>query len=159
MPPVFGWFDHTPQSAGDIDSYYDIGLDGIVVYVPAIAVDLSPLIFVFSRKISQIGTSPHKRDKDIIAVQEGYIDEDGREIWESDEFKAVRSRLYEDDASASDEGLRNIYRFLGAGCAMFLNVQKLKYGRAVRLMHEPRLQEIQALYSLFNEYVQNHTEE
>lgn len=145
--------------AEDIDNYYDMGLDGIVVYVPAIAGDLSPLVFVFSRKIGQIGNYPYKRDKDIIAVQEGYLYEDGKEIWDSDEFQIMRSRIYEDDNSGSVEGLRKIYRFLGAGCAMFLNVQKLKYGRSVRLMHDPRLQEIQNLYSLFNEYVNNHAEE
>ncbi|MGG7604697.1 hypothetical protein [Massilia sp. BKSP1R2A-1] len=143
----------------DIDNYYDIGLDGIVVYVPAIAGDLSPLVFVFSKQISQIGSSPYKRDKDLITIQEGYIHEDGNEIWEADDFKATRSRVYKDDGSASDEGLRKIYRFLGAGCAMFLNVQKLKYGRSVRLMHDPRLQEIQALYNLFNQYVSGHIEE
>lgn len=145
--------------AEDIDNYYDIGLDGIVVYVPAIAGEMSPLIFVFSRNINQIGTSPYTRDKDIITVQEGYIFEGGREIWEIDEFKATRSRIYDDNSSASDAGLRNIYRFLGTGCALFLNVQKLKYGRSVRLMHDPRLQKIEALYDIFNQYVSSGNEE
>ena len=133
----------------DNQSYYDVGLKGIVVYVPALDDELSPLIFIYSSGLKSLTSNPLLHNVNGVEVQEGVALEGGSEVWDANEVRELMGRIHSDEGAEELGGARNIYRFITPGCAMFLNIQKLRYGRADELIHEPKFQDMNNLYSAF----------
>lgn len=137
----------------DNRSYYEIGLKGIVVYVPVLDDELSPLIFIYSNGLPPQCGNPYIQNVNGVDVQEGMLLDDGSEIWDLEPLQANMRRIHSDEGAEDLDGARSIYRFLTPGCVMFLNVQKLKYGRADGLIHEPKFQDMRVLRDAFEKMI------
>lgn len=70
---------------GDNRADYQLKFGGILIYVPTIEGNASPLIFVYSDGLKPIGNNPEIRTNGTFKTQEGLllIDE-GREVWQSE---------------------------------------------------------------------------
>ncbi|WAC43355.1 hypothetical protein OU997_13830 [Pseudomonas sp. SL4(2022)] len=120
-------------STVDNNANYQFSLDSIVVYIPEIQSDISPLIFMYAKSIEPSDRA-YIRGADDYTVQHGIVfNEDGIERWE----KSYYEQSIEDYDSDYPKlpAHKELIRFLSDGPICFLNVQKLEYGNANRLMN------------------------
>ncbi|WLG48623.1 hypothetical protein [Pseudomonas sp. FP1742] len=138
----------------DNDTYYQFPLGSMLIYIPEINNSLSPLIFLYATGSKPIGTSPYIRDNGNYKVQHGVMYDDSRSV---DWSKETRLQYYDD--YNSDEPIlmshKEILHFLTAGPVCFLNVGKLDYGSAHRLLDDNNFADASRLYAEFQRYVES----
>jgi hypothetical protein len=134
----------------DTDVEYQFSLDGIVVYIPEINNDMSPLIFMYSKEISPLGEKPALSTYDGYKMQHGVkFDIDDSYVWEEEYLQQSI-----EDYSSGESNLhphKTVTRFLTGGLVCFMNVQLLKYGDAHRLIGDPSYQTAEKLHAAFQE--------
>lgn len=137
----------------DNDTYYQLQLGSIVVYIPEINNSQSPLIFLYATEAPPIGTSPLIRNSDNHKVQHGIIfDESGVRDWSSETCQQSYVD-YNSDAPVLPAH-KEVLFFLTDGPVCFLNVSQLDYGSAQRLMDNEAFTDANKLYQEFWRYSQ-----
>ncbi|QXH98750.1 hypothetical protein HV782_019545 [Pseudomonas monsensis] len=117
----------------DNETIYELCFDAIVIYVPKINNNQSPLVFIFSKKIAPEGNDPSLEEGENYRLQNGLsIIEDGRDLWEKEDYR--QSNEDWDSESPVLPPHVPIVRFLSAGAACFMNVQGLEYASADRIL-------------------------
>lgn len=136
--------------AVDTATKYQFGLEALVVYIPEINNDNSPLIFIFARDILPKGNLPYIRSDARCTLQQGInLSSDNSFLWEKDDYDRF---MEEPDYDCPEIELhRSAFRFLKKGPVCFMNVQKLKYGFAQRLLDDKKLQTPYELHTAFQE--------
>ncbi|TWR92084.1 hypothetical protein FJD38_00240 [Pseudomonas saxonica] len=106
---------------------YKFRFAGLVVYIPEIKSNVSPLIFLFSSKIKPKGSSPVIDSHDSWTIQKGIVfDEDGSEDWTKvNHDKSIAEVYSEYDPTLPPH--KDAIRILTSGLAIYMNVQKLNY--------------------------------
>lgn len=115
---------------------YQIGISGMVVYIPEIDGNMSPLIYIYSGGLPELGDTPYLREFDGTLCQRGFRT-GGHDCWAKAE--------YIDFAEGKDETEEWLLleRFISSGGVCFMNVQTLDYGKADSLMGRyPTAQEL-----------------
>ncbi|MCJ8176434.1 hypothetical protein MRS45_10005 [Pseudomonas viridiflava] len=113
----------------DNEVSYQFKFAGMVIYVPDIKNNLSPLVFLYSAKTSEIGDDPviQSNDEENWRVQHGLVlDEDGTELWD----RATYEKSYEESESLATPTVpahKEAVRILTKGLAIFMNVRSLRY--------------------------------
>ena len=134
----------------DTSTKYQFSLDALVVYIPKINNDRSPLIFMFAQDISPQGETPYIRSDVGCTLQHGVnLNGDNSFLWERDDYE----QSIEDYSSEYPKLAphKSAIRFLTSGSVCFMNVQKLEYGSAHRLLDNAELQTPDALHRAFQE--------
>lgn len=134
----------------DNNCIYQFSLLEMIIYIPEIEGDFSPLIFLYSEDLSPVGREPYIKEFDGTITQRGYIVEEVGEIWEK---PACLEFMNDTDDSSS---WISIERFLSKGCVCFMNIQHLGYGSAADLLH--RQFPAQELFELFESFIAKKTE-
>lgn len=136
--------------AVDTRTKYQFCLDALVVYIPKINNDRSPLIFMFAKHLSPQSETPFLRADTGCTQQHGVnLNDDNSYLWEKQHY----------EQSAEDYGSehpqlpphKEVIRFLTSGAVCFMNVQQLEYGSAHRLLDNAQLQTPEALHKAFQE--------
>jgi hypothetical protein len=140
--------------ADDIKVDYEFKFEAMVVYVPPIEGESSPLLFLYASETAISGENPEVGENYGTATQSGlrFLD-DGSIEWDSDAYWAITKRDDEGDRDEEDEytNVRQqrafipVYRFLTASCVCFMNIQTLSYGNAKRILltnHQPSHDEL-----------------
>jgi hypothetical protein len=105
----------------DNNCTYQLKLDEMLVYLPKIEGNSSPLIFIYSNYFDSVGDNPYTKVFGTTKTQRGFIIEGEGEIWDKEE--CIQFMNDEHDKRS----WRIIERFLSKGCACFMNVQQLNY--------------------------------
>jgi len=136
--------------AMDTGTKYQLGLGALVVYIPEINNDHSPLIFIFAQDILPQGDVPYIRSDAECTLQWGVnLISDDSFLWEKEDYEKF---MEEPDYDCPElEPHRSVIRFLKKGPVCFMNVQKLKYGLAHRLLDDRKLQTPYELHKAFQE--------
>ena len=139
----------------DNDTIYQFALGQMVVYIPEINNNLSPLIFLYATGTKPIGPSPYIRDGRNYQIQHGILFDDSKSVdWSNETF--VQSC---EDYNLEEPILtphKELLYFLTAGPACFLNVQQLDYGSAHRLLDDKGFSDAGKLYAEFQRYLDSH---
>lgn len=105
---------------------YQFRFAGLVVYIPEIKNNVSPLVFLFSSKTKPTGTSPVIDSYEKWITQKGIVFDDGSEDW----TKATHDTSIEEAYGECDPTLpshKDVIRILTSGLAIYMNVRKLNY--------------------------------
>ncbi|AKA25957.1 hypothetical protein [Pseudomonas chlororaphis] len=133
---------------------YRFNLDAIVVYIPKIQDSFSPLIFMYSNSVPPLGKKPYIREDEDYTLQIGLaFEESGHECWETSDIQ----QSFEDYNSEYDPVLpsnREIIKFISEGPVCFMNVQKLEYGSAQRLLHATNHRVAENLFTAFKQHLE-----
>ncbi|WCD82979.1 hypothetical protein [Pseudomonas sp. TUM22785] len=111
----------------DTKCEYHINLKEMIIFIPHIGAKLSPLIFIYSKKLPTLGHAPIITEYKSTKTQRGHKLADGSFVWDKDEYENLDEEHY-------SEGGVDVERFLSSVCACFMNIQKLEHGAAKRLM-------------------------
>ncbi|MCW8156817.1 hypothetical protein D7243_11530 [Stutzerimonas stutzeri] len=117
----------------DNNADYQFTLDSIIVYIPEIQNDISPLVFMYA-KSTEPSHGAYINNSDDCVTQHGVrFCEDGIERWDNSYYlQSIEDyNLDEPELPAHKE----LIRFLSDGPTCFLNVQELEFGSANRLMN------------------------
>jgi len=146
---VLGLSDDGVLTIWGIDNLceYQIGLSGIVVYIPEIEGVFSPLIYIYSSGLAIVGDDPYMSDFDGFRVQKGFRHMQQPANWSKEDYMDLIAREEESEAWLVVE------RFISGGCTCFMNVQQLEYGNADKLM-TPAFDTPEALYKKFQAYIE-----
>jgi hypothetical protein len=131
----------------DIQVRYVFKFSHLVVYVPQVEGDTSPLIFIYGKTSPVLGSDPELSKHFGYQTQGGieFVD-DKSEEWEKEEiYRVLDSEDRQDDSGSNDDGdfpsraqtrpfIRK-YRFLSDCCVCFMNVQTLSHGAAKRILY------------------------
>jgi hypothetical protein len=135
----------------DNNTDYQLQFGGILVYVPAVGDSASPLIFAYSAGLKETGWSPIIHENDGFKTQAGIFLLDERTyVWDEIHYREFYNQ---EDSSDFSRDARGVVRFLSKGCACFLNVQTLEYGKADDFMHSNQFDDINRLYQVFSDYI------
>ncbi len=106
---------------------YKFSFAGLVVYIPEIKNNVSPLIFLFSKKIKHKGTTPVIDSDENWTIQKGIVfDENGSEDWTEETYdKSLEESYGECEPVLSSH--KDAVRILSSGLAIYMNVRKLSY--------------------------------
>jgi len=136
--------------AVDTRTKYQFCLDALVVYIPKINNDHSPLIFMFAKSLSPQSETPFLRADTGCTLQYGVnLNGDNSYLWEKQYYQQSM-----EDYSSECQKLppnKEVIRFLTSGPVCFMNVQQLEYGSAHRLLDNEKLQTPEALHKAFQE--------
>ncbi|MNJ26253.1 hypothetical protein D3C77_207240 [compost metagenome] len=136
--------------ATDINTKYQFCLDALVVYIPEINNDQSPLIFMFANSLSPQSNSPYLREDIGCTLQYGInLNSDNSYLWEKQHYE--QSVTDYDSEHRILPPHKSAIRFLTAGPVCFMNVQGLDFGSAHRLLDHEELQTPEALHKAFQE--------
>lgn len=108
---------------------YQFKFAGMVIYVPDIANNLSPLMFLYSSKTAKIGSDPviQSDDEEGWRVQYGLVlDDDGTELWDRETYEKSYEEL-DGYTTPTVPAHKEAVRILTKGLAVFMNVRKLRY--------------------------------
>ena len=133
----------------DNKSIYSFKLSAIVVYIPRLDDEFSPLIYLYAEQTAALGKKPYHMGYEDHALQQGLISPHGDVVWEKEEINEFWSDWEESDDLVPDK--ESIFRFLSAGPVCFMNIQKLEYGRAQALLHNKPYKDPDCLYQGFLE--------
>ncbi len=136
----------------DNDTYYQFNLGSMVVFLPEISNDQSPLVFLYSTETKPIGQSPYIRNADDCKIQHGIIFDSSRSV----DWSKETCEQSQDDYNSDEPVLtahKEILYFLTAGPACFLNVQTLDYGSVHRLLDSKNFVDPRRLYLEFQHYL------
>jgi len=136
--------------AVDIRTKYQFCLDALVVHIPEINNDRSPLIFMFAKRLPAQGENPYVREDVGCTLQHGVnINADDSYHWE----KEMREQSMEDYDSDTPQlpPHKEAIRFLSGGPVCFMNIQQLEYGSAHRLLDNRAFQNPEALHAAFQD--------
>lgn len=137
----------------DNDTYYQFALSSMVVYLPEINNDKSPLIFLYSDEVEAIGSTPLIRNDEQHRIQHGIVYDESR-TFDWDKKTCEQSyRDYNSDEPVLKEH-KEICNFLTAGLVCFLNVAQLDYGSAQRLLGNSRYDTPNTLYQEFKQLLE-----
>jgi hypothetical protein len=136
--------------AVDTRTKYQFSLDALVVYIPKINNDRSPLIFMFAQELSPQGEMPYLRSDVGCTLQYGInLDGDNSFLWRGDDYKqSIEDHDSEEPKLAPH---KSAIRFITSGSVCFMNVQQLEYGSAHRILDSAELQTPDALHKAFQE--------
>lgn len=135
----------------DINVEYRFQFDGLLVFIPHIDDDLSPLIFIYSSAIEPLTINPDVREYKGFETQGGFFLEDtSEEIWSKSSCEEFREKAYDED-QYSPPAHKALFRFLSRGLMCFMNVQMLAHGRAEDLLREREYDDIRHLQAILAE--------
>ena len=134
--------------AEDCRSWYAFQFDRLVVYVPPVEGDRSPLIFIYANTLSLLGDDPYVFEstggyRSQIGIK--FVD-DGSEEWSKEtiyklyaEKEREQGGFYDDyDEDLPTPPSRTFihkYRFLSNCCVCFMNIQSLSYAEARQILY------------------------
>lgn len=135
-------------NAVDIRTKYQFHLDAIVVYIPKIKNNQSPLIFMYAKNTPSQSETPFIR-KDTGCIQQHGVnfDSDNSFVWESHYHEQSTADYSSDEPQLPPH--KEAIRFLSRGPVCFMNVQQLEYGSAHRLLDNAMFQTPDALHEAF----------
>lgn len=137
-------------NAVDTQTKYQFCLDALVIYIPEIGSDKSPLIFMFANKILPQSNSPYLRNDIGCTLQRGInMDSDNSYLWEKQHYEQFVEDYNSDNPQLPS--YKDATRFLTSGSVCFMNVQGLDYGSAHRILDSKSLQTPAALHKAFHE--------
>lgn len=137
----------------DNHTKYQFKLAAIVVYIPKIQDDQSPLIFIYGQNTATQGNQPYLRKHNTCTLQHGItLDEDNTELWEAENFEQS-NKDFGSDAPVLPPHQETI-RFLSEGPICFMNVQQLDFGSAQHLLSKEHFPHPDDLYEAFKKDLQ-----
>lgn len=135
----------------DINVDYRFEFDGLLVFVPQIEDDLSPLIFIYSAATPPLTSAPDIREHKGFKTQGGFLlDDTSKEIWTKTSCDAFNEEIH-DEGRDSYPAYKALFRFLSQGLMCFMNVQTLAHGRVERLLYERKHDDIHRLQTILSE--------
>ncbi|ELF6207573.1 hypothetical protein RNI54_004426 [Pseudomonas putida] len=128
---------------------YTFKLSSIVVYIPKLDDEFSPLIYIYADRSPTIGKLPYQMSDADYTLQRGLISSDGNTTWEKPEITEFWNDWETSDALIPEK--EDIFRFLSKGPVCFMNIQQLEYGRAQTILHSKPFRDPEFLYNSFRE--------
>lgn len=111
----------------DNEVAYKFRFAGLVVYIPEIKNNVSPLIFLFSSKTVPRGPTPVIDSHDNWITQKGLVfDENGSEDWTKASYEKSIEEIYSEHEPTLPPH-KDAIRILTSGLAIYMNVRKLNY--------------------------------
>lgn len=142
-------------SSVDNRADYIFNFSGLLVFVPEIKDEFSPLVFLYSAGMPAIGQNGKVSDYKGFQTQEGILlTASNNKIWSRDELSAFHAEG-EADEMRQRPGYRGLLRFLSEGMICFLNIQSLSHGSATKFLYERQFDNIDRLHEIFQRYVEN----
>lgn len=133
---------------------YKFNFAGLLVFVPEIKDEFSPLVFLYSGGMPAIGQNGKINDYKGFETQEGIrLTDSNTEIWSRDEFYAFHAESEEETHPRLNH--KSVLRFLSKGMICFLNIQSLSHGSAKKFLYERQFDNIDLLHEIFQRYVEN----
>ena len=131
---------------------YKFNFSGLLVFLPNIEDEFSPLIFLYSGGMPGKGDDARIDDFKGFKTQEGVLLTNSREeIWGDEEIRKFFSS--DNDESFPTPSHRGLFRFLSPGMVCFMNVQLLSYGRAKDFMYRREFDNIDSFQEQLMSYV------
>jgi SpoU rRNA methylase family enzyme len=141
-------------SSVDNRADYKFNFSGLLVFVPEIKDEFSPLVFLYSGGMAAKGEDGKINDYKGFQTQEGILLVDSNEeIWSRDEFFEFHAESEEENHQRPS--YRGIFRFLSKGMICFLNIQSLSHGSATKFLYERQFDNIDRLHEIFQHYIEN----
>lgn len=129
---------------------YRFKVKSLVIYIPKLDDDFSPLIYIYSAHSDPEGTHPYLDEGDGYKIQRGLIENRGKkELWEQRDI--VKS--YEEWDITHTTSTEAIVSFLSEGPVCFMNIQGLEYGNASSILHSNNAATPEKLYESFLDVV------
>ena len=136
----------------DNNADYRFSFSGLLVFVPKIEDDLSPLVFLYSSGMIPMGRNGRINEYKGFSTQEGILlTESDQEIWDNDEI--IDFYHTNDDDYSSMPRHKGIYRFVSPGMVCFMNVQLLSHGKAKDFLYSRRFDKIDDFEAQLTEYI------
>lgn len=114
---------------------YQFKLSGMMIYIPELNNDISPLVFMYSDEQTNQGKDPYITESKLYKTQTGLVLDDGSGVlWEKSQYEQSYEDDYLDEPTLPAH--KEVFRFLSAGAICFMNIQKLNYNRAAYIFKE-----------------------
>ncbi|MHC6223909.1 hypothetical protein ACYU03_03845 [Pseudomonas sp. X10] len=137
-------------NAIDTQTQYQFCFDALVIYIPKINNDKSPLIFMYAKSISPLGAKPYLKDDIGHSLQCGIkLIGDESCLWDRASYEQAKLDYNSNNPSLPPH--KEVIRFLSGGPTCFMNVQGLDYGSAHRILDEQKISSPDALHLAFQE--------
>lgn len=132
----------------DNECGYQFKLSGMMIYIPELNNDVSPLVFMYSDNIPTLGEDPHIVESKLYQAQLGLMLDDGSGVlWEKAEYEQSYEEVYSDEPVLPAH--KEVFRFLSAGAICFMNIQRLDYPKAAYIFKETG--DAQTIHTIFKD--------
>ena len=140
----------------DNETIYQLCFEAIVIYVPRITGNQSPLVFIFSKEFPSVGDQPSIIRKDKYTFQNRIVvTGTGEEYWEQEVYDQSNEDYNNDLENEILPAHHQIIRFLSGGPVCFMNVQGLEYARANRILDASDINGPNNLAQAFKDMIKN----
>lgn len=142
---------HLVIHCADINTDYRINFSGLLIFVPKVDDEMSPLAFLYSGGMDTLTDDPAVHEIENFKTQSGFfLPAANEELWSKrlcDEFYYA----LDDESVDVRPSYKSIVRFLSKGMVCFLNVQSLRDGTARKILYAQKHNDIDSLHAKFKE--------